>query len=233
MQTTAQGMRRTQWARLWAYALPFVAVAALTVTGCENGESPSSERVQTEQNANESRVDAKNDEDYGVSPHAEEPEIVPLESGVERAISVETISSIRDRLGRRPAQATLSPRDIVVENDVEQLLGFIYWERNPNWENEHGEPILLMSARMGRIELVENLLRYGAEVDREFARNRMTPLMAAVRAGHIDVAHLLIENGANVNHRGGIDGNMSLLDLAERLGNVEMVAFLIEMGAKD
>ncbi|CAN0559240.1 unnamed protein product, partial [Laminaria digitata] len=52
-------------------------------------------------------------------------------------------------------------------------------------------------AENGHIEVVDLLLSYRAPVDQE-NRDGRSPLMAAARAGHVEITRILIEAGADV-----------------------------------
>lgn len=63
-----------------------------------------------------------------------------------------------------------------------------------------------------QVKVIKDLLRAGAKVDILDCCST-TPLMAAVRSGHIGVVRFLIEKGANVNHR-DINGLTPLMHAA-------------------
>ena len=67
-------------------------------------------------------------------------------------------------------------------------------------ENESGASPLLWAALSGSREAVETLLDAGATVDLA-DKFGQTALMHAVQNGHVVVAHVLVERGANLNVR--------------------------------
>ncbi len=88
----------------------------------------------------------------------------------------------------------------------------------------------------GDILKVQQLLSQGLDVN---CRNRkqMTPLIAAVKYNHFDIARLLCERGADVNavsyaNAADEDGNMSPLLWASINGNIKMAQFFLQRGAK-
>ncbi|ERF70990.1 hypothetical protein EPUS_03269 [Endocarpon pusillum Z07020] len=90
---------------------------------------------------------------------------------------------------------------------------------------------------IGNEEMVTLLLRSGAMVDSEDEK-RMRPLHLAARkgylprdftSGHLEVARMLLDNGARVEHR-GMD-KWTVLHRAARGGHENLVALLLERGA--
>ncbi len=86
------------------------------------------------------------------------------------------------------------------------------------------ESFLTEAARCGRTEEVSSLIELGARIDWS-PENEDTPLLAAVKNNHIDVATILIAHGADVN-RTSIGGN-NALHLAARGGHEEMCALIL------
>lgn len=58
----------------------------------------------------------------------------------------------------------------------------------------------------------------------------MTPFLAAVEEGHIEICQLLLKNGADVNHKD--EDGMSPILVAKKNGNTELCTKLIKYGAK-
>lgn len=87
---------------------------------------------------------------------------------------------------------------------------------------------LLVEARRGNLQHVQQLLDLGVSVNLLGPRGA-TPLLEAVRGGHLKVAEELIERGADFNHAGG--GNTALT-LAVRGGHLGVVALLIAKNAR-
>jgi ankyrin repeat protein len=71
------------------------------------------------------------------------------------------------------------------------------------------ESFLTEAARCGRTEEVASLIELGASPNGDQTQNQDTPLLAAVRCNHIDVATILIAHGANINAK-TIGGNTAL-----------------------
>ncbi|CAK1550600.1 unnamed protein product [Leptosia nina] len=98
-------------------------------------------------------------------------------------------------------------------------------------KNMKGETQLHVASISGNKLLVERLLAQGHPVNiRDNAG--WLPLHEACIHGHVEVANLLINHGANVNDRGGAncDGITPLYDAASN-GHLEVVQLLLEKGA--
>lgn len=98
-------------------------------------------------------------------------------------------------------------------------------------KNMKGETQLHVAAISGNKLLLERLLAKGHPVNiRDNAG--WLPLHEACIHGHLEIANMLIHNGANVNDRGGsnCDGITPLYDAASN-GHLEVVQLLLEKGA--
>ena len=105
---------------------------------------------------------------------------------------------------------------------------------------ECGLPPLHLASQRGAAVRVSSLLKttYGGQataVDRPWGALNWTPLMEAAAAGHVAVAELLLQHGANVNRRavGEVPGarGSSPLHAAALLGQSAMTKLLLEWGA--
>ncbi|KAJ8713327.1 hypothetical protein PYW07_013697 [Mythimna separata] len=98
-------------------------------------------------------------------------------------------------------------------------------------KNMKGETQLHVASISGNKLLVERLIAQGHPVNiRDNAG--WLPLHEACIHGHVDVANILINSGANVNDRGGsnCDGITPLYDAASN-GHLDVVQLLLEKGA--
>lgn len=97
-------------------------------------------------------------------------------------------------------------------------------------ENVHGLSPIHIAAREGDIEALEAMLaEEGVEPDVADAEG-VTPLLRAVRNGHLRVARLLLEAGARPGARSKT--GYTPLHLAAREGDVELVSMLMQYGAR-
>ena len=87
---------------------------------------------------------------------------------------------------------------------------------------------LVDSARVGDLHDVKTLLELGADIDE--IGDDWTALMWASQKNNLDITTFLLEQGANVNTRGG-DGWTALMS-ASCEGHIETVELLLKWGAK-
>jgi hypothetical protein len=83
--------------------------------------------------------------------------------------------------------------------------------------------------------IIQFLIEEGAQLDRENTHG-VTPLLEAIMRNNLEAAQLLIEAGAQVNHRAAYDSLMlkqgeTPLFKAVAVGNSALVRFLLEHGA--
>ena len=87
---------------------------------------------------------------------------------------------------------------------------------------------LFQAAEAGDLSRVEQLLEEGADID--VLHKSKTPLIAAIRKGHIAVANKLIDAGANINYGIGVNAATPLISASEH-NHPELVRKLLELGA--
>jgi ankyrin repeat protein len=87
---------------------------------------------------------------------------------------------------------------------------------------------LIEAASNGNIEMVENLLYKGANINAKTEKGN-TALIVAVENGQNDTVEFLLEEGANVNAKNN-DGETALVRAAKR-GETEIVNLLRRYGA--
>ena len=64
--------------------------------------------------------------------------------------------------------------------------------------NERGDTLLYHSAKHGRIQLIDHLLKNGGKINKSNNRG-LTPLMVSIASGNISTTKYLIEAGAEIN----------------------------------
>jgi hypothetical protein len=88
--------------------------------------------------------------------------------------------------------------------------------------------VLIDSAKLGQIEVIESALANGANIDAK-NDNGMVALHEAVGNGHIDIVKLLVRLGADINVKN--KKGMTPILLAEAEGHFGTVKILTELGA--
>ena len=93
-----------------------------------------------------------------------------------------------------------------------------------------GFSVLALAAYLGQKHVTEYLIANGADLN-AVAKNPtgFTALTGATANNHTEIAKLLVNHGANVNHRYE-EGASPLMEAAHN-GNVELVRFFLEKGA--
>ena len=112
---------------------------------------------------------------------------------------------------------------------------------NANYDGFNEGTLLTLAAFTGDVASIPYLLRAGAEIDRALPRGGETALHHAADNGQTDAIRLLIQHGANVNHRTKHTGPSELnfgtfwgetpLHIAAVRGDREMVEALLAAGA--
>lgn len=97
-------------------------------------------------------------------------------------------------------------------------------------EDEFGNTPLHYAADNGLTEQARTLLRYGAAVDPENVHGNTPLFLACATAGDLEIVHMLVEKGANVNKKGS--QNYTPLHMAADKNNIKIAKYLIEHGAK-
>src|SRR5438067_650746 len=101
------------------------------------------------------------------------------------------------------------------------LLGVFVYRRSAQ-SSDHSIA-LMNAAETGDLDLVSSLIKGGARADSGDVELGETPLVIAIRNGHLEVADFLLRHGANINIS-GISGPTALF-AALGTGRPEMVEF--------
>lgn len=109
------------------------------------------------------------------------------------------------------------------KGNIEKIKEAIVNGANPNTANVMGETPLHRAAAYGHKDIVEFLLRHGAEVDCKNNLYKRTPLCLTSKW---QIAEILIANGADVNSQSYYDNKTPLHEAAGK-GAAEVVQFLI------
>jgi ankyrin repeat protein len=100
----------------------------------------------------------------------------------------------------------------------------------PNDPDRHGLTALVWSARLGKARAIKELVRAGADPDRQDSGpNGWTPLLHAVHKNQLAAVRALIAAGADVNRPA--PNGLTPLNLAASQGEAEIVEELLAAGA--
>jgi len=115
-------------------------------------------------------------------------------------------------------------------DDMEGVRFFLSQGANVNTRNNLNHSPLNEAARHGSIEIVQLLLKNGAQVEVATDDHGWTPLYEAIRDNRPDVVRLLLEHGANKNTR--LHSGFDAINEACHRGHHEIARILIENGAR-
>ncbi|MFT7802843.1 kinase D-interacting substrate of 220 kDa-like [Arapaima gigas] len=94
--------------------------------------------------------------------------------------------------------------------------------------SDNGQTPLMLAAEQGSLEIVQELIRRGANVNLDDV-DCWTALISSAKEGHVDVVKELLESGAYIEHRDM--GGWTALMWAAYKGRVEVAKILLENGA--
>ncbi len=120
--------------------------------------------------------------------------------------------------------------EAVKNNDVTQLQTLINSGSDVNHLEANGDHPLVMAAYLGHAEVIDLLLRAGADVGALDPTMKATALHAAAYAGRTEAARRLIEAGIEIDRQGPYNGYTALHDAIWQ-NNVETARVIIEAGA--
>jgi hypothetical protein len=95
---------------------------------------------------------------------------------------------------------------------------------DPNIVNYLGRSAIMYASNYGIHEIVKALLERGAIPNPSIEFTDYPPLSAAADKGHLEVVKLLVEHGANVNHKG--KDHKTALDISMEAGHGEVAKYL-------
>ncbi len=84
---------------------------------------------------------------------------------------------------------------------------------------------LFKGVETGDIELVKFYIRLGININYQHPEYMTSPLIESVRLGHLEIAKLLLENGAEPHQREGF-GTKTAFTIAKEEGHQAMIELL-------
>ena len=117
----------------------------------------------------------------------------------------------------------------VIQNDVDSVRVYLILGANPNLIFQGECSPLLRATMEDYMEIVKLLLEDGADPESMPPYDHATFLLLASKNGSTDIVSLLLERGANINHR-GLDGK-SAYTLALEYHHYETAQYLMDNGA--
>nr|XP_055028982.1 kinase D-interacting substrate of 220 kDa B isoform X2 [Misgurnus anguillicaudatus] len=126
------------------------------------------------------------------------------------------------------SMTTQSLFSYVEEENLSALKAHLDKYRDVDTRSDSGQTPLMVASELGSLEIVQELIRRGANVNLDDI-DCWTALISAAKEGHVEVVKELLENNANVEHRDM--GGWSALMWAAYKGRLEVTRLLLEKGA--
>ena len=122
----------------------------------------------------------------------------------------------------------------VANGDIEETYRLIVEDNaNPNARNSNRSTPLHVAARLGMFGLCQMLLEHGGDINAVESSNvgGYTPLMHAVNGNHLQIAELLLMEGADPNVHDSGNGFTPLHVCARMSGRTQLAKLLMSKGA--
>ncbi|XP_045065122.1 kinase D-interacting substrate of 220 kDa B isoform X2 [Coregonus clupeaformis] len=116
----------------------------------------------------------------------------------------------------------------VEEDNVPAIKAHLDKFKEVDSRSENGQTSLMVASEQGSVEMVQELIRRGANVNLDDV-DCWTALISAAKEGHVEVVKELLANNASLEHRDM--GGWSALMWASYKGRVEVAQLLLEKGA--
>ncbi|MBI9102341.1 MAG: ankyrin repeat domain-containing protein [Spirochaetales bacterium] len=115
------------------------------------------------------------------------------------------------------------------EGDLEAVNLFLTAGFSPEGRDSRGTPLLSIAAGRGFLEIIEVLLKAGAEVDCLSRDRNNTALMDAAAEGRTAAVQMLLDAGAGLEYKSKNGQTAVILAIGQR--HVETAVLLLEVGA--
>ena len=119
--------------------------------------------------------------------------------------------------------------DCVNEGQIKEVSLFMEAGFSPDTKDKNGVPLLCIAARSGNLEMLQLLLRSGAQVNQLAEDRGSTAIFDAALGKYENLVKVLIEAGADVNVQS--KDNQTALIVAAGAGDDEIVEMLFKAGA--
>ncbi|XP_030577938.1 kinase D-interacting substrate of 220 kDa B isoform X6 [Archocentrus centrarchus] len=116
----------------------------------------------------------------------------------------------------------------VEEENLAALKSHLDRFKEVDGRSDNGQTPLMLAAEQGSLEIVQELIRRGANVNLDDV-DCWSALISAAKEGHVEVVKELLENSAYIEHRDM--GGWTALTWASYKGRVEVTKLLLEHGA--
>uniref|UniRef100_A0A3B4YL22 Kinase D-interacting substrate 220b n=1 Tax=Seriola lalandi dorsalis TaxID=1841481 RepID=A0A3B4YL22_SERLL len=116
----------------------------------------------------------------------------------------------------------------VEEENLAALKAHLDRFKDVDGRSDNGQTPLMLAAEQGSLEIVQELIRRGADVNLDDV-DCWSALISAAKEGHVEVVKELLENSAYIEHRDM--GGWTALMWAAYKGRVEVTELLLEHGA--
>ncbi|KAG9336176.1 hypothetical protein JZ751_002523 [Albula glossodonta] len=134
--------------------------------------------------------------------------------------------------------ATQSLFSTVEEEDLAALKAHLDKFKEVDGRSDSGQTALMLAAEQGSLEIVQELIRRGANINLDDV-DCWTALISAAKEGYVEVVKELLANNANLEHRdmvrgegGGGEYSVYPIIWAAGRGHAEIVHLLLGYGAK-
>uniref|UniRef100_A0A4W4GC82 KAP NTPase domain-containing protein n=1 Tax=Electrophorus electricus TaxID=8005 RepID=A0A4W4GC82_ELEEL len=116
----------------------------------------------------------------------------------------------------------------VEEENLPALRAYLDKHREVDSRSENGQTPLMVAAEQGSLEIVQELVKRGANVNLDDV-DCWTALISSAKEGHVEVVKELLANNANLEHKDM--GGWTALMWAAYKGRAEVARLLLEKGA--
>lgn len=119
----------------------------------------------------------------------------------------------------------------IKSNSTEAVACLLNYGADVNWSDALGQTPLYLAARLGLEMVIRLLFRYEPVIDKPETTKNWTPLVIASLVGFATIAEVLLEHGANVEHRD--HAGWTAIDHASYRGHIPLAKTLSKAAAAD